>query len=93
MTIDIGFAFLNDNITIIDVPGHKKFIKNMMTGISSIDIALLVIAADDGVMPQTREHLDILNLWYIKTTAEFLILLAWIDVGITINMKETNNNK
>ena len=66
MTIDIGFAFLNENITIIDVPGHEKFLKNMMTGVSSIDIALLVIAADDGVMPQTKEHLDILNLLGIK---------------------------
>ena len=66
MTIDIGFAFLDKNITMIDVPGHEKFLKNMMTGVSSIDIALLVIAADDGVMQQTKEHLDILNLLGIK---------------------------
>ncbi len=66
MTIDIGFAFLNDHITIIDVPGHEKFLKNMMTGVSSIDVSLLVVAADDGVMPQTREHLDILSLLDIK---------------------------
>ena len=62
MTIDIGFAFLDENITLIDVPGHEKFVKNMMAGVSSVDIALLVIAADDGVMPQTREHFEILNL-------------------------------
>ena len=62
MTIDIGFAFLDSDITLIDVPGHEKFVKNMMAGVSSIDIALLVIAADDGVMPQTREHFEILNL-------------------------------
>jgi selenocysteine-specific elongation factor len=62
MTIDIGFAFLNENITMIDVPGHEKFVKNMMAGVSGIDVALLVIAADDGVMPQTREHFEILNL-------------------------------
>ena len=62
MTIDIGFAFLNENITLIDVPGHEKFIKNMMAGVASIDLAILVIAADDGVMPQTREHFEILNL-------------------------------
>ena len=62
MTIDIGFAFLNENTTLIDVPGHEKFVKNMMAGVSSIDVALLVVAADDGVMPQTREHFGILNL-------------------------------
>ena len=62
MTIDIGFAFLDENITLIDVPGHEKFVKNMTAGVSSVDIALLVIAADDGVMPQTREHFEILNL-------------------------------
>ena len=62
MTIDIGFAFLDENITLIDVPGHEKFVKNMMAGVSAVDVALLVVAADDGVMPQTREHLEILNL-------------------------------
>ena len=68
MTIDIGFAFLTDNITLIDVPGHEKFVKNMMAGVSSIDIALLVVAADDGIMPQTREHFEILNLLNIPKT-------------------------
>ena len=62
MTIDIGFAFLDKNITLIDVPGHEKFVKNMMAGVSAVDVALLVVAADDGVMPQTREHFEILNL-------------------------------
>ncbi len=62
MTIDIGFAFLNENTTLIDVPGHEKFVKNMMAGVSGIDVAMLVVAADDGVMPQTREHFEILNL-------------------------------
>ncbi len=62
MTIDIGFAFLDENITLIDVPGHEKFVKNMMAGVSAVDVALLVVAADDGVMPQTREHFEILNL-------------------------------
>ena len=62
MTIDIGFAHLSDNITIIDVPGHERFIKNMVTGVSSIDFAILVIAADDGVLPQTKEHFQILKL-------------------------------
>ena len=62
ITIELGFAFLNDRIAFIDVPGHEKFVKNMVAGAATIDYAMLVIAADDGVMPQTREHLDILNL-------------------------------
>ena len=57
MTIDLGFAYLNENITIIDVPGHEKFIKNMVTGVSYIDFALMVVAADDGVKPQTVESI------------------------------------
>ena len=59
MTIDLGFAFLNEKITIIDVPGHEKFIKNMAAGANSVNLALLAIAADDGIMPQTLEHLNI----------------------------------
>ncbi len=66
VTIDIGIAFYSDDVTFIDVPGHEKFIKNMVTGVSTVDAALLVIAADDGVMPQTREHLDILHLLGVK---------------------------
>ena len=69
MTIDIGFAFLTESITLIDVPGHEKFVKNMMAGVSGIDAALLVVAADDGVMPQTREHFEILKLLDIKVGA------------------------
>jgi len=66
MTIDIGFAFLTENIAFIDVPGHERFIKNMVTGASTIDVAMLVIAADDGIMPQTREHFEILKLLGIQ---------------------------
>ena len=62
ITIDLGFAFMGDDIAIIDVPGHERFVKTMVAGVSAIDVALLVIAADDGIMPQSREHLDILNL-------------------------------
>lgn len=78
MTIDLGFAFLNDEIAFIDVPGHEKFIKNMVAGVSTVDMAMLVIAADDGVMPQTREHLDILKLLQLKRG---LIALTKIDVA------------
>jgi selenocysteine-specific elongation factor len=65
ITIDIGFATLDlgeFRLGIVDVPGHERFIKNMLAGATGIDLALLVIAADDSVMPQTREHLEILRL-------------------------------
>jgi selenocysteine-specific elongation factor len=66
ITIDLGFAPLEiegvDTIGIVDVPGHEGFIRTMLAGASGIDLAMLVIAADEGVMPQTREHLDILSL-------------------------------
>jgi selenocysteine-specific elongation factor len=65
ISIDLGFSYLNINgekVGIIDVPGHEKFVKNMMAGATGIDIVMLVIAADDGIMPQTREHFDIVRL-------------------------------
>jgi selenocysteine-specific elongation factor len=66
ITIELGFAFLGEQITIIDVPGHERFVKTMVAGVSTIDVALLVIAADDGIMPQSREHLDVLQLLGIE---------------------------
>lgn len=70
ITIENGFAFLKlpdgEEAGIIDVPGHEKFIKNMLAGAGGIHIAMMVIAADEGVMPQTREHLDILSLLGIR---------------------------
>jgi len=66
MTIDLGFAWLKlpggREVGIVDVPGHERFIRNMLAGVGGIDLALLVIAANEGVMPQTREHLAILDL-------------------------------
>ena len=66
MTIDLGFAWLTlpsgRQVSLVDVPGHERFIKNMLAGVGGIDLALLVVAADEGVMPQTREHLAILDL-------------------------------
>lgn len=66
LTIDLGFAWLTlpsgRSVSIIDVPGHERFVRNMLAGVGGIDLAMLVIAADDGPMPQTREHLAILNL-------------------------------
>jgi len=66
MTIDLGFAWLKlpggREVGIVDVPGHERFIKNMLAGVGGIDVALLVVAANEGVMPQTHEHLAILDL-------------------------------
>jgi selenocysteine-specific elongation factor len=66
MTIDLGFAWLTlpsgRSVSVIDVPGHERFIKNMLAGVGGIDAALLIIAADESLMPQTREHLAILDL-------------------------------
>ncbi len=66
MTIDLGFAWLklpsSREVGIVDVPGHERFVKNMLAGVGGIDLALLVIAANEGIMPQTREHLAIIDL-------------------------------
>lgn len=65
ITIDLGFASLvvgETRLAVIDVPGHERFIRNMLAGASGVDVAMLVVAADDSVMPQTREHLEILRL-------------------------------
>jgi selenocysteine-specific elongation factor len=81
MTIDLGFAYLTlpdgEEVGIVDVPGHRDFIENMLAGIGGIDAALFVVAADEGVMPQTREHLAILDLLQIPTG---VIALTKIDL-------------
>jgi len=70
MTIDLGFAWLTlpsgEPVGIVDVPGHRDFIENMLAGVGGIDAALFVVAADEGVMPQTREHLAILDLLGVR---------------------------
>ena len=80
ITIDLGFAFLEEpdglTIEIVDVPGHERFVKNMLAGVGGIDLAMLVIAADESVMPQTREHLAICSLLHIRTG---LVVLTKID--------------
>ena len=82
MTIELGFGWLTlpngEEAGIVDVPGHRDFIENMLSGIGGIDAALLVIAADEGVMPQTREHLAILDLLQIPAG---LIVLTKIDLA------------
>lgn len=90
MTIDLGFAWLTlpngESVGIVDVPGHKDFIKNMLAGVGGIDAAILVIAADEGVMPQTREHLDILDLLQVRngivalTKKDLVEDSEWLDL-------------
>ncbi|NCC31971.1 MAG: selenocysteine-specific translation elongation factor, partial [Chloroflexia bacterium] len=70
MTIDLGFAWLTlpsgRRVSVVDVPGHERFIKNMLAGVGGLDAALLIIAADESLMPQTREHLAILDLLDVR---------------------------
>ena len=81
MTIDLGFAWLDlpsgEEIGIVDVPGHRDFIDNMLAGAGGIDAVLFIIAADEGIMPQSREHLAILKLLEIKSG---LIVLTKVDL-------------
>ncbi len=69
ITIDLGFAFLRDadrlSLGFVDVPGHERFVKNMLAGVGGIDIVMLVVAADESVMPQTREHFEICRLLHV----------------------------
>jgi len=90
MTIELGFAWMTlqtgEEVGIVDVPGHRDFIENMLAGIGGIDAALLVIAADEGIMPQTREHLAILDL--LQVPAGLIVLTktdltsdsTWLDL-------------
>lgn len=91
MTIDLGFAWMTlpsgEEIGIVDVPGHRDFIENMLAGVGGIDAAMLIIAADEGIMPQTREHLTILDL--IQISRGFIVVTkidlvkeepGWLDL-------------
>jgi selenocysteine-specific elongation factor len=93
MTIDLGFAWLTlpngESVGIVDVPGHRDFIENMLAGVGGIDAALFVVAADEGVMPQTREHLAILDLLGVSTGVVALTKLdlaeseEWVELVAT----------
>ena len=89
MSIDLGFAYhdLGNGVILnfIDVPGHERFINNLLSGFSNVDLGLLVIAADDGPMPQTEEHLSILQLLQVKNC---IIVLTKID---KVNQKRLDN--
>ena len=89
ITIELGFAHLDwpdgTQAGIVDVPGHEKFIKNMLAGAGGIDLAMLIVAADDGFMPQTLEHLDILTLLGIKDgcvviTKSDVVYPEWLEM-------------
>ena len=90
MTIELGFGWMTlpsgEEVGIVDVPGHRDFIENMLSGIGGVDAALLIIAADEGVMPQTREHLAILDLLQIPaglivlTKTDLASDSAWLDL-------------
>jgi selenocysteine-specific elongation factor len=83
MTIDLGFAWMalgdGEEVGVVDVPGHRDFIENMLAGVGGIDLALLVVAADEGVMPQTVEHLAILDLLKIQGGIVALTKLDLVD--------------
>ena len=89
MTIELGFAWLRlpsgREASIVDVPGHERFIRHMLAGAGGVDVALLVIASDEGVMPQTREHLDILDLLGVSSgvvalTKRDLVDAEWLEL-------------
>ncbi len=98
MSIELGFAWLKlpngDEIGIVDVPGHRDFIENMLSGIGGIDAALFVVAADEGVMPQTREHLAILDLLQVPAGVVALTKIdliqdpEWLDL-VEADLSET----
>ena len=85
ITIELGFALLeldDYRMGIVDVPGHEKFVRNMLAGATGMDLALLVIAADDSVKPQTREHLEILRLLdLIPGNENPIVAIMYISTG------------
>lgn len=101
ITIDLGFAYYishtGEKLSIIDVPGHEKFIRNMVAGASGIDVVMLVIAADEGIMPQTKEHIEICSLLGVKhgfivLTKIDIVDKQWLEVikeDIKLSLKDT----
>ena len=80
ISIDLGFASWSDGgfqFGVIDVPGHEKFVRNMVAGATGMNLGMLVVAADDSVMPQTREHLEIMDLLGLETGLIAVTKLTW----------------
>ena len=96
ITIELGFAWLDlgngDRLGIVDVPGHERFVKNMVAGAAGIDMVMLVIAADEGVMPQTREHLEICSLLGIREGFVVLTKKDMVDADWLGLVKEDVRN-
>lgn len=94
MTIDLGFAWMElpdgQTLGIVDVPGHRDFIENMLAGVGGIDAALFVVAADEGVMPQTREHLAILDILQVRRGVVALTKIDLIDDPEWLELIETD---
>ena len=86
MTIDLGFARFSlpdgRRVGMVDVPGHERFIKNMVAGATGIDLVVLVVAADDGVMPQTREHLSIMQILGVTRGLVALTKIDMVEPGM-----------
>lgn len=97
MTIDLGFAWMilpnGEEAGIVDVPGHRDFIENMLAGVGGIDAALFVVAADEGVMPQTREHLAILDLLQIPAGVIALTKIDMVDDPLWLELVEDDVRK
>ena len=87
ITIELGFAYLDlpcgHRIGIVDVPGHERFVKNMVAGVTGMDLLAFIIAADEGIMPQTKEHFEICRLLGVKqgmiivTKKDLVVMSAW----------------
>src|SRR5206468_11291387 len=91
ITIDLGFAHLDlgdVQVGFIDVPGHEKFIKNMLAGVGGIDFVLLVVAADESIMPQTREHFDICRLLVIRAGAVVITKIDTVEPELVEVVRE-----
>src|SRR5947208_16776543 len=81
ITIDLGFAHIavgDVNVAFVDVPGHERFVKNMLAGVGGIDLVVLVVAADESVMPQTREHFEICRLLHVPAG---VVALTKVDLA------------
>ena len=92
ITIELGFAYFTlpdgERMGVVDVPGHERFVRNMVAGAAGIDFVLLVIAADEGVMPQTREHLEICSLLGIRHGMVALTKIDMVDPDLLELAKE-----
>jgi len=89
ITIELGFAYLDlpcgHRLGIVDVPGHEKFVKNMVSGVMGMDLVAFIVAADEGIMPQTREHFEICRLLGVKEgiiviTKKDMVEAEWLDM-------------